>query len=570
MQKLFKDTRLLDKGTVEKYGLTEDIMMENAAAALEKAVFSGADKKGFQISGKQMSDKTISVLILTGSGNNGGDGYVLGRRLAGKADVQIFAVTKPKSPMCILQAERAEKTGLKSIGKSELDILLDKSIEKNCIIVDCIYGSGFHGTLDEEVATLIEKINSIDADNSYKIACDIPSGIDSLGNIETFVKSTGVNQESSTPLAFKADVTVTMGALKTALYSDFAKDFCGKIICADLGVARSLFEAADKTVEMEAFLFDKSDLVLPKRKKQNTNKGSFGHSAIICGEKPGAAIIAGSAAFGFGSGLVTLVLTEKQSVPEKCIAKNASTSPDGGTIQANSAGGAICTEGAIPVTCPAELMQSFKIPANTKSIAIGMGLGFESKSAEKLLSDLFVTQTKDSYIPMVFDADMFSRKETVEFLEKSNADKTEIVLTPHPKEFSSLLKMTGFGDFSVQEIVKNRISLCKTFVKNYPYCVLLLKGANVLITKSIVPAQSGRESTTQTFINPFGDSCIAKGGSGDVLAGLIASLLAQGYSPFEAAKNASLAHAIAASKMRGSYSVTPFSLIEEIGRLGKD
>lgn len=564
MQKLFKDTRLLDKATVEKFGLTEDIMMENAASSLEKAVFSCAGEHEL-FSGKK---KGFSVLILCGSGNNGGDGYVLARRIAGKntggfscrINVSVFAVKPAKSAMCILQAERAQKAGVKifqlpqeSKSGSELDDTFIDALKSADIIVDCIYGSGFHGKLDAVTACLLEYVNKSDA---CKIACDIPSGIDSNGFIETV---TANQPDNSEPLAFKADITVTMGALKTALYSDFAKDFCGKIICADLGVSGQLFETSDSSVEPDAFVLEKSDLVLPVRKKQNANKGSFGHTAIICGEKPGAAIIAGTAAFEFGSGLVTLVLTEKL--------QKAETS-------------AICIDGELPVACPAQLMQSPGLPKNTKAIAAGMGLGVNSESAGKFLSELFARQTgaaldrdgtnkssKEKYIPIVFDADMFSRKEIVQFLEKSNLDKTPLVLTPHPKEFSSLLNLTGFGDFSVAEIVKDRINLSKTFVKNYPYCVLLLKGANVCITCK--DGSDEKDRTVKTFINPFGDSCIAKGGSGDVLAGLIASLLAQGYSPFEATKNASLAHALAAGKMSGSYNVTPFSLIEQIGRLEK-
>ena len=123
--------------------------------------------------------------------------------------------------------------------------------------------------------------------------------------------------------------------------------------------------------------------------------------------------------------------------------------------------------------------------------------------------------------------------------------------------------MTGFGEVSVKEIVKNRIALSKKFVENYPNVVLLLKGANVCIT---CKNSAGK---IETFINPLGDCCIAKGGSGDVLSGMIAALLAQGFSAFEAAKNASLAHALASQKMHGSYAVTPFSLIEKVAGLSE-
>ncbi len=130
-----------------------------------------------------------------------------------------------------------------------------------------------------------------------------------------------------------------------------------------------------------------------------------------------------------------------------------------------------------------------------------------------------------------------------------------MVITPHPKEFASLLEIVGIGSFSVQEIQRDRIGFAQKFCQKYPDVVLLLKGANPIIAKS-----------EQLFINPHGSNALAKGGSGDILTGLIGSLLAQGFEPLEAAIQGSLAHALASQKVaRHNYALLPRDLIEAIG-----
>ena len=154
-------------------------------------------------------------------------------------------------------------------------------------------------------------------------------------------------------------------------------------------------------------------------------------------------------------------------------------------------------------------------------------------------------------IPMVIDADMFYKDIIVKFLEK------EVVLTPHPKEFASLLKIANLGEYSVEEIQKNRFSLAEEFSKRFPNVVLLLKGANKII------AYKGN-----LHIDPNGTVALAKGGSGDVLAGMIGSLLAQNWHPLKATIHASLAHSIAGN-YEPNYSLTPIKLINRLDKFKK-
>jgi len=145
---------------------------------------------------------------------------------------------------------------------------------------------------------------------------------------------------------------------------------------------------------------------------------------------------------------------------------------------------------------------------------------------------------------------MFYKEEIKEFLKKD-----KIVITPHPKEFASLLKIVDLGEFSTDEVQKNRFKLSEEFSKRYPKVVLLLKGANKIIAFN-----------KKLYIDPLGSVALAKGGSGDVLAGMIGGLLAQNYHPLKATLISSLAHSIAGN-YEPNYALTPEKLINRLESL---
>lgn len=461
MQKIFQEVNSLDKRAYKKFLLNEDILMEHAASYMASFIE------------KKYSNKK-SILIVCGPGNNGADGIALARLLYKKFKVKLYLTNEVKSKMAILQKQRVET----------LKIKITNKIKKADIIVDCIFGSGLNKDLNENINTIIKKLNSF---NTIKIACDIPSGINNLGQ---------VSKE-----AFIADYTITMGALKHSLFTDTAKKYIGKLKVANLGIQRKVYETSSND-----YLLEESDLKLPIREQKDSHKGSFGHLNIIAGCKEGAAIISANAGFAFGSGLVTIVSHEK-------------------------------------INAPSHIMQSHFLSKNCTAIGIGMGLGkFDEKEIKNILS---------SNIPKVIDADLFNEKILLDFLNQ------EIILTPHPKEFISILKISEIANISVNELQMNRIKYVKLFCEKYPKITLLLKGANVIIY-----------SNKKTYINTYGTSALSKGGSGDVLTGLIASLLAQGYSNTEACVNASLAHALASKNYKNNnYSLCPNSLIEEVKKL---
>lgn len=304
---------------------------------------------------------------------------------------------------------------------------------------------------------------------------------------------------------FSADVTLTMGALKRRMFLDSAKEFVGEIKVLDLGVSRDIYEK-----ESNWHLLDLEDLKLPHRTKKDSHKGSYGHLALALGEKSGASIMSALSALRFGTGLVTLVGYEALQLPH-------------------------------------QLMYSHEVPANTTALALGMGLGAEFSQIEL---DTFL----DNSLPLIADADIFSMPKILEILERES-----VVLTPHAKEFVSLLKITNVADITTEELQKNRFKYVEDFCKTYPNTTLLLKGANVIIGQN-----------EKFYINPHGTPALAKGGSGDVLSGLIGALLAQGHNLLEAAINGSLTHAKLALSYKGAdFSLTPDDLIDEISRLEK-
>lgn len=498
MQKMFVDTRDLDEACRNRFCLSEDLMMENAASALEKS-----------LSGKE------DIMIMCGGGNNGGDGYALARKMISRVvSVVVVACMPEKSDMCCLQKKRAEKCGITIVPLSDAQALID---ENNFdAIVDCIFGIGFHGKVPKEIASLLKKVNSLD---TYRLSCDIPSGLDKFGNISGE--------------CFHADETVTMGALKVALFSDYAKDVCGKIVCADLGFDREIYEnSLQDRKAAKYYLLDESDCKYPERKKKNVHKGNFGHAVFIGGEKIGAAVLASCAALKFGAGLVTLVDF-----------KNQRTSGEKILLDENGLPG----ESIIPY----EIMCGKDFPEKTTAVAIGMGLG--QKGSIRKFEKFNVEHIG---IPVVFDADIFYRDNIWEILMLRSKAMAPTVLTPHPKEFAALLSNCFFGTFPVEKVVKNRIELAKKFTDAYPGVVLLLKGSNVLIAKSGL--------YSELYFNPCGTPSLAKAGSGDVLTGLVTALLAQGYSPVDAAISASLAHALSSQKISPDFSLTPFELIKKI------
>lgn len=473
----YEQTRTLDACAIEQLGLSEDILMENAAQALEQA----ADE---YLGGVSDAHAAYDVLIAVGGGDNGADGWTLARRIHKKYRAAVYAAKDPASKACKRQAERALACG----------VVQTKRLDSCAVLVECIAGSGYvRREPDEQLNALIAQLNAM---NAYRIACDIPAGLCRDGQTADTV--------------FKADITVTMGAPKTALYSDAAKDYTGRIVTATLGVSQAVFTGPFKP---DLMILEPHDMRLPLRTIQNTHKNSYGHCAVFAGAKEGAALIAAQAALTFGAGLVSLVETGK---PLACV--------------------------------PCELMHGNTLPRKTTAILAGPGLGEAGceAAAEQI--------RQNPHIPAVFDADMLASAHIRPLLAQRAAPA---VLTPHLGEFAALLDAYRIPH---SDIPAKRLSLLRELCARVPpHTVIVCKGANTCIgCRDAVYAAAG------------GSSALAKAGSGDVLAGMTAALLAQGYGALDAACTAVLAHAQAAADfVRGAadFALTPTALIKAVSAL---
>lgn len=466
MKNLYLDTRVLDERASEKFGLSEELLMENAAAAIANFI-----RKKFK--------KGVRVLGVCGAGNNGADVLCALRMLEGEYECEFILASQNLKPLAAKQLERAKFAGVRESKEVE------NSLNNAKCLIDGLFGSGLNRALDQNLVGLISKIN---ASPAYIIACDVPSGLSSEGKV--------------LGACVKADATITMGARKLGLYSDAAKDYVGKVKLATLGVSAQNYEC-----ESDYHLLEKSDLMLPNRKNQCVNKGDFGHAFIISGEHIGASKLCAKAAFAFGAGLVSVI-------------------------------------GEQGLNLPTHIMQASKISEKMNAGALGMGLG------KKGVEELEVQNLKGK--KLVLDADIFYSPKVLDLLSEN------CVLTPHPKEFCSLLKICKMADIDVRTLQENRHAYAKAWSEKFN-AVLVLKGANTIIAKD-----------GQIYVMPYGKSALAKGGSGDVLSGLVLALLAQGYEPLDAAISATLAHALSLRNFdKNSYALEPTDIIKGVKCLRK-
>ena len=470
MEKIFDSVRALDKRAEDAFNLKNGVLMEHAARGMTERIGS--------------LFPSPLVQIVCGSGDNGGDGFALARLLADFCTVQVVSVKEPKSPLCKLQRERLELLG----------IPVTAELQEHCdVLVDAVFGTGIRGSLDNEMCAVIDRMNAI---QSYKIACDIPSGLNEFG--------------IPSPVAFRADETCTMGAIKTALYADAAKDYTGDIHVLNLGLPRRCYEG-----ETDTFLLSAADMKLPHRAVQNTHKMSYGHGLFFCGEKTGACMLAASAALHFGIGLVTVF-------------------------------------GAPVPTAPFDFMYTQQLPEHFSAAMLGSGLGRTPDMQAPALEFLSHEQVREH--PLILDADILHNPELPKLLPLLKKP----ILTPHPKEFQRLLAHSGLAQVSIDEIQERRFEYLRLFCSAFPHTVTVLKGAYPLIGCG-----------NQVFVNPLGTNALAKAGTGDVLSGMITALAAQGYPLPEAACVASLAHAEAVKLLHtADYGLTASALADSLSSLG--
>ncbi len=460
--------------------------------------------------------KDKGVVILAGRGNNGGDGIVIADLMleAGANALLIFADDLPKSD-CARLCYSIYETGLNSCLYAHQKETVKDALFNSEIIVDCVFGTGFHGELSESLSDLFKFIN--ENCNARKFSVDIPSGCNS---------DTGEIAENS----FKPDFTITLGAVKKGLYSHPCFEHCGVLVLADIGIPQDCYDGC------EAVLTD--DIIkefIPKRSAVS-HKGTYGKLVNIAGSAryTGAAHLSTDAALKMGVGLCTLV------TPARVVNAIAAAVPETTYFPlCHDRDGFVNEEGA-------EEIKQFLSGNTFSAAAIGCGLG-----QSEIVGGIVENAVKTLDCPIIIDADgLNSISGNINILKEN---KKGVVITPHPMEFS---RLTGK---SVAEIQSNRITLAKEFAAEYN-TVVVLKGANTVIAAP----------TGEAFVNTTGNAGLAKGGSGDVLTGIIASLIAQGTDIFYGSVLGVYLHGLAADKLaaqRNLFGIMPRNLASAITML---
>lgn len=428
--------RNADLNAIEHFGIDEDILIENAALALLKEC---PDVK--------------SARIFTGSGNNGADGYALARHLFLRGvDTEIIALCPVRHKNAVI----CEKLGVKITPFSEKE---DKEVP---LLVDALFGTGLSREITGEARDVISYINE---KSGYKLAVDVPSGI----NADTG-EVMGV--------AVKADKTVTFQFLKQGLYQYPGHDYAGEIVRADISIPES-------GIETDSFLVDEISF---QARKKDSNKGNHGNLLCVAGSygMSGAAFMATKAAVKTGCGLVSL------AVPDIILSQVAKKIPEAMTIGCANNNKTFVKEAISDISEAAK-------KANT--LLIGPGMRNTEETAYLVKEALGLFKGKN----IVIDADGLNcLSETPEYFKGT-------VITPHPGEMARLMKT------DVASVNKDRNSSAVSFAEKYG-CTVVLKGA---FTVTATP-------DGKCFYNTTGNPGMAQGGSGDVLSGIVASFLAQG------------------------------------------
>jgi hydroxyethylthiazole kinase-like uncharacterized protein yjeF len=450
-------------------------------------------------------DKKVN--IFAGPGNNGGDGLVIARLLHEDGHpVRVFIVETGSAHS---NEFRMNADRLERAGILPLTLAdpdLFPSVGRDEVIIDAIFGTGLRKPPAGLAAEVIRRINKTGA---YVVSVDVPSGL--------FCEN---NNDADREVIVKASLTLTFQFPKLAFMFAGNDTYAGKWEIVDIGLhAGTISEMVSK------FYYVMRDDVRPmlvKRRKFD-HKGIFGHSLLIAGSigKAGAATLSAAAALRAGAGLVTVHTPLSAVVPVQAALPEAMVSPDPGNEYINTVPDLTCYD----------------------AIGVGPGLGTDPDT-RSMLGELLDKVS----VPLLLDADALNI--TAQNRELLDRLPPRTIITPHPGEFRRLLS-TDSSDFDLMEQQR-------AFAERYN-CIVVLKGAH---TSVAVPEG-------EIFFNSTGNPGMATGGSGDVLTGMITSLLAQGYDPVDAAVTGVYLHGLAgdvALRIHSEESVIAGDILMNIGR----
>jgi len=510
------EMRRVDALSAERYHISPTTLMENAGASVADYL----ERRYPDLARRH-------IFVLCGKGNNGGDGLVAARLLhergAQSTVIMISSFEGMRGDTATNLSRYQRSVGQVRLARNPEEWeRAKKGLEWAHVIVDSLLGTGLRGPVDPLMAEVIGFVNHHRRDTEV-VSIDIPSGVNAD------------NGEIS-GVAITADATVTFTAPKVGMMLRPGSDHVGRLIVADIGSPHTLVEEASvsRLRWIEPLEFE----TLPLIRRPNANKGTYGHTLIVAGSrgKSGAATMAGWAALRSGAGLVTVATAESELAAVSARLPELMTEPlaatDSGSIGVGS-------------------LDAGKFAAMQKGktvLAIGPGLTTHPET-QQVVRDM----VKETTLPLILDADGLNAFDGRANELKDHATAM-MVLTPHPGEFARLL---GCG---VAEVQNDRLRLARQAAAEWNLHVIL-KG-----NQTVIAAPDGH-----AWINLTGNPGMATGGTGDVLTGMLAGMVAQfGGSNWEMAMAMGVyLHGLAgdiAAETRGEASLMATDVIEAISQ----
>lgn len=468
-----QEMRQIDQQTIEHIGIPGAVLMEHAGSAVVRVL-------------RQQFAECKNIGIVVGKGNNGGDGLVVARQLAhaGKP-IQIFLVSPPESFAgdALINLQIAQELGLPItpvLSEANLDELKSQIVSAD-LIVDSIFGTGLRGSVRGFIGDVIKCING---SGKPVIAIDLPSGLSA---------DTGIAEGA----CIQANYTVTMGLPKRGNLIQPGGTLTGQLEVADIGFPPRVIDA--QNIQINWTQPSDAMRLLPSR-PSHSHKGTYGRVFVAAASTgmTGAAALTSAGALRAGAGLVTLGTPKSLNPILEVKLTEVMTLPLPETA-----------EGSLALEAKSHIIETVE---RTQSVlAIGPGLSQHPETVS-----LVHSLVRENDTPTVIDADGINALSKSEDILSSLSPQT--VLTPHPGEMARLIGET------VETLERDRIGIAQQFAQAHNV-TLVLKGAPTAIARG----------NGEVWINSTGNAGMATGGMGDVLTGLIAGLIAQKVSPFDAA-----------------------------------
>src|SRR6266852_255069 len=482
------EMRALETEADHSYGLSSSVLMENAGKSAAEILSHSIHR--------QRSVNDVECLILVGPGNNGGDGLVMGRYLQ-KWGALVSAYRWKEQRLTVAGQDVPEQ---------ERAARLEEVFQRAVFIIDALLGTGRSRPLPDSMRSLLARAREERErrDTLRIVAVDLPTGMNAdTGEVD--------------PGTIRADMTITLACPKQGFFFFPGRNYMGELYVGDIGLPPEL----EQHLQTEMLTSTMVKAILPKR-PLDSNKGTFGKVMLLCGSPPypGSAFLAGSAAGRVGAGLVTLAVTE-QMLPIYASAFHEATFV---LLPEEQAGSIERVESLI------------KHLEGYRALLMGPGLGQSPYIREVILELLEELRAMpDEQRPhLIVDADGLNNLSALEHWWSLLPPGT--VITPHPGEMGRLcngLKVSG-GRIDRLQLARDKASEWQV--------ILVLKGACTIVT----------EPGGYTRLNWLANPALATAGTGDVLAGMIAGLLAQQVEPFDAASAGVYLHAAAAELVSAS------------------